>query len=216
MRRELDHPTLSLGIVTAQHVAYAPSAPELLAELSALEQAIAADSTRYPESVRTAVRDVLRKGGYKPTGRGKPASEYLLGQAQAGALPRICNLVDICNLVSLRSGLPISVFDDELLGDDPCLRFGRPGEQYVFNVSGQTMDIAGLPVVCRGALEPVGNAVRDSMRCKVHPQTERVRYVVYGSTLLAPALLEDATRQLTSALSRYAQATGLTVVVPTT
>ena len=30
------------------------------------------------EELRAAVRDMLRQGGYKPTGRGKPASEYLV------------------------------------------------------------------------------------------------------------------------------------------
>ena len=30
------------------------------------------------EEVRVATRDLLRHGGYKPTGRGKPASEYLV------------------------------------------------------------------------------------------------------------------------------------------
>ena len=33
------------------------------------------------ESLRSAVRDMLRHGGYKPTGRGKPASEYLVRAA---------------------------------------------------------------------------------------------------------------------------------------
>ena len=29
-----------------------------------------------PEDTKSVVRDLLRHGGYKPTGRGKPASEY--------------------------------------------------------------------------------------------------------------------------------------------
>ncbi len=33
------------------------------------------------EETRRAVRDLLRHGGYKPTGRGKPASEYLVRAA---------------------------------------------------------------------------------------------------------------------------------------
>ena len=35
------------------------------------------------EQVRQDVRDLLRHGGYKPTGRGKPASEYLVRAATA-------------------------------------------------------------------------------------------------------------------------------------
>ncbi len=63
------------------------------------------------DSVRKSVRDLLRHGGYKPTGRGKPASEYLLGAAAGAPLPEINAAVDACNAVSLHSGLPISVVD---------------------------------------------------------------------------------------------------------
>src|SRR6266550_2411654 len=61
------------------------------------------------ETLRGAVRDMLRHGGYKPTGRGKPASEYLVRAASDGALSPINAAVDACNAVSLHSGLPISV-----------------------------------------------------------------------------------------------------------
>ncbi len=37
---------------------------------------------RSDDAVRSAVRDLLRHGGYKPTGRGKPASEYLIRAAE--------------------------------------------------------------------------------------------------------------------------------------
>ena len=63
------------------------------------------------DEVRAAVRDLLREGGYKPTGRGKPASEYLIRATAEGALASINAAVDACNVVSLHSGLPISVID---------------------------------------------------------------------------------------------------------
>ena len=63
------------------------------------------------EELRGAVRGLLRHGGYKPTGRGKPSSEYLVRAASEGALGSINLAVDACNAVSLHSGLPISVVD---------------------------------------------------------------------------------------------------------
>src|SRR6185312_1576641 len=63
------------------------------------------------DNVRGAVRELLRHGGYKPTGRGKPASEYLLRAVGEGALTSINAAVDACNVASLHSGLPISVVD---------------------------------------------------------------------------------------------------------
>jgi hypothetical protein len=46
--------------------------------------------------VRAAVRDMLRPGGCKPTGRGKPASEYLVRAASEGQLAPINLAVDAC------------------------------------------------------------------------------------------------------------------------
>ena len=63
------------------------------------------------DDVRHAVRHLLRHGGFKPTGRSKPASEYLIKSAGEGTLSSINGAVDACNAVSLHSGLPISVVD---------------------------------------------------------------------------------------------------------
>ena len=69
------------------------------------------------DEVRRAVRDLLRHGGFKPTGRSKPASEYLIKSASQGTLSSINVAVDACNVVSLHSGLPISVVDLDLAHD---------------------------------------------------------------------------------------------------
>src|SRR5262245_51181745 len=63
------------------------------------------------QEVRTVIRDLLRHGGYKPTGRSKPASEYLVRASAEGKLVPINAAVDVGNVVSLHSGLPISVVD---------------------------------------------------------------------------------------------------------
>src|SRR5205814_1097474 len=63
------------------------------------------------DKVRDAVRRLLRHGGFKPSGRSKPASEYLVRAVGDGALGTINAAVDVCNIVSLHSGLPISVVD---------------------------------------------------------------------------------------------------------
>ena len=80
------------------------ASPDWLVEL--LRMAAAAPLQRS-EELRAAVRDMLRHGGYKPTGRGKPASEYLVRAAEDGSLRSINAAVDACNAVSLHSGFPI-------------------------------------------------------------------------------------------------------------
>ena len=207
---DLPHPTLRLGVVSAARVRFQPSSVTLLAELASAEARVRADPALFPEPVRTAVRDVLRVGGYKPTGRGKPASELLLAMAQKEALPHIGNLVEINNLVSLESALPSSIFDADVLGAWPTVRFGRAGESYVFNQAGHAMELEGLPVVCRSEDdEPVGNAVRDSMIGKVSAGTTRVLAVVYGSRSLPESILLSAVSRLSSLLVSHASASDL-------
>jgi len=117
IRFDLEHATLQLGFVRASGVQCAPSDEPLIEKMLAAEALVRVDAAAFPEAVRKAVRDVLRVGGYKPTGRGKPASEYLVDAAREQGLPRVNNLVDINNLVSLMTALPISIFDTDRLGD---------------------------------------------------------------------------------------------------
>jgi DNA/RNA-binding domain of Phe-tRNA-synthetase-like protein len=132
------------------------------------------------DAVRAAVRDLLRCGGFKPTGRSKPASEYLIRATGEGTLSSINVAVDACNAVSLHSGMPISVIDLDLA--TPPLRVGiaPPGASYVFNKAGQIMDVVGL--VCLFDAEgPCANAVKDSQRTKTGPETRRTLSLIWGT-----------------------------------
>ncbi len=143
------------------------------------------------DNVRARVRDLLRHGGFKPTGRSKPASEYLIKAAEGGFLGSINLAVDACNAVSLHSGLPISVVDLDRVQGPLSIRTASSGETYVFNASGQTIDVAGLLCLCdeRG---PCANAVKDAQRTKTTPETTRTLSVVWGT-----AELPDRTAKVT-------------------
>ena len=91
------------------------------------------------EATRAAVRDLLRCGGFKPTGRNKPASEYLVKAAESGRLGPINPAVDACNIVSLHSGLPMSVVDLERAAPPFRIEIADEGARYVFNASGQEL-----------------------------------------------------------------------------
>src|SRR2546422_4546520 len=83
------------------------------------------------DRIRAAVRDLLRHGGFKPTGRSKPASEYLIKAVEGGTLDNINPAVDACNVVSLHSGLPISVVDLDRVKDDLSIAVASEGACYV-------------------------------------------------------------------------------------
>lgn len=135
------------------------------------------------EETQAAVRGLLRHGGYKPTGRGKPASEYLIRAAEPEGLRSINPAVDACNIVSLHSGLPISVVDLDLC--KPPYRIGpsEPAAEYVFNPTGQTIQLKGL-LCLHDAEGPCANAVKDSQRTKTSDSTQRALSVIWGTERL--------------------------------
>jgi DNA/RNA-binding domain of Phe-tRNA-synthetase-like protein len=135
------------------------------------------------DAVRAAVRELLRHGGYKPTGRGKPASEYLARAAADGTLGAINAAVDACNAVSLHSGLPVSVVDLDRAAAPLGIGIAPAGARYVFNASGQEIDIAGL-VVLSDAAGPCAGPVKDSHRTKTHAETSRTLSVIWGTRAL--------------------------------
>lgn len=173
------HPLLDLGAFTATFPASLeeqPSPPWLL-ELLDLE---APAPLRRGEEVRQEVRQLLRHGGYKPTGRGKPASEYLVRAVEEGRLASHGVAVDACNAVSLHSGLPISVVDRDRAEPPFHVAVAGEGARYVFNPSGQEIRLDGL-LCLHDARGPCGNAVKDAQRTKTAPGTGSVLTLVWGS-----------------------------------
>jgi len=174
------------------------AAPAYLAGLLARVRA-AGKGFLSPERT-AAVRDMLRFGSYKPSGRGKPSSEYLLAAALEGAFPLVNPPVDSNNAVSLEWGYPASIFDLDLCGPRLLLRRGAAGESYIFNPSGQGIDVADLLCVCcmrEGAWAPCGNPVKDALATKIRESTRSVAAVVY-----APA--SDPADDLEAAAARFA------------
>jgi DNA/RNA-binding domain of Phe-tRNA-synthetase-like protein len=135
------------------------------------------------DQVRQVVRDLLRHGGFKPTGRSKPASEYLLRAVGDGMLASINLAVDACNIVSLHSGLPISVVDLDRAREPFRVGEAAAGTSYVFNASGQTIDVGGL-LCLFDADGPCANAVKDAQRTKTGPATTRTLSVIWGTKAL--------------------------------
>ncbi|MHC4136804.1 MAG: phenylalanine--tRNA ligase beta subunit-related protein [Planctomycetota bacterium] len=173
------HPCLRFG-------AFTTALPAPLGEIAVpdwLVALLALDAEKAPlqreEEVRKDVRDLLRHGGFKPTGRGKPASEYLVRAAGDGVLGSINLVVDACNAVSLHSGLPISVVDTDRARPPFRIGLAPPGARYVFNAAGQEIDLAGLLCLC-DADGPCGNAVKDSQRTKTQAETKATLSVVWG------------------------------------
>ncbi|MFO0554808.1 MAG: phenylalanine--tRNA ligase beta subunit-related protein [Polyangiaceae bacterium] len=178
------HPLLD---AVAFETVFAAPLGELAAgpELRGLLVAGATAPVASSDELRGQIRDLLRHGGYKPTGRGKPASEYLLRAVAEGALGAINLAVDACNAVSYHSGLPISVVDADKIVGEMSIDVAPSGTSYVFNASGQVIELGGLLCLFDGE-GPCANAVKDAQRTKTNAATTRTVTVLWG-TRAAPS-----------------------------
>lgn len=178
------HPLLEIGAFSTQF-------GHPLADLVTPEAIVGvlADSSARPfaplgDEVRTAVRDLLRQGGFKPSGRSKPASEYLQAAFAENRFPRINAAVDACNVASLFAGLPISLIDLDRTVGELSVAICPPGTSYVFNPSGQLIDASGLLAVFDRE-GPTGTPVKDAQRTKTHDATTRTLAVIWGTKALS-------------------------------
>jgi DNA/RNA-binding domain of Phe-tRNA-synthetase-like protein len=172
------HPLLEAAVCVARFSAPLGeiSSPDWLGKLLSLE---APTSFERSEELRAAVRDMLRFGGYKPTGRGKPAAEYLVRAATEGVLGPINPAVDVCNVVSLNSGLPISVIDLDRVVPPLGIGLAGAGRRYIFNAAGHEIDLEGL-LCLHDAMGECANGVKDSERTKTNAETRNTLTVIWG------------------------------------
>ncbi len=208
---------LSIGVVEAKGLDWSAMPPSFAEPNGGPFDQVLAESRAKGEALvsatrKAAVRSMLRHGAYKPAGRAKPSSEYLLQALLEDDFPAVNYFVDAVNVVSLISGYPISIIDLEKAGPDLLLRRARAGENYIFNAGGQTIDLTDLLCVCRradganagasdGAYSPTANPVRDSMATKLFPGAASAVAFIY-----APAGAENA--DLESACARLAEFLG--------
>ncbi len=178
----------TLGIAHAKSVNVEKEIP-LLKERSTKWQGCRKEElTKAEENTKSLVRSILRNGKYRPNGRGKPSSEYLLGAARKDNFPQINAAVDTINYLSLKHLVPISIWDVDLAGSkEYSFQIGQEKESYVFNQAGQEINLKDL--LAGFALEkdqfvPIVNPVKDCLRTKTTPQTQEIIMAVYYPLLL--------------------------------
>lgn len=126
-----------------------------------------------------ATRDVYKKLGKDPN-RYRPSAESLRRRIVRGlSLYQVDTLVDLINLLSIRTGYSIGGFDlDKIQGGQLTLGVGREGELY-HGIGRGELNIAGLPVY-RDAVGGIGTPTSDEERTKIDLQTTRLLMVING------------------------------------
>lgn len=153
-------------------------------------------------SAIAATRKVYKALGKDPN-RYRPSAEALCRRAvKESGLYTINTLVDLINLVSLRSGYSIGGFDlDKIKGDRIILGVGEDGEPFEAIGRGQ-LNIAGLPVF-RDSIGGIGTPTSDNERTKLSLDTKRLLMTVniYGEEM-SP---EDTVAYIRTLLDQFSE-----------
>ena len=155
-----------------------------------------------------ATRIAYRRCGKDPS-RYRPSAEALRRRLLRGMqLYQIDTLVDIINLVSLRSGFSIGGFDaDKIQGKQLVLGIGREGEPYE-GIGRGVLNIEGLPVY-RDAIGGIGTPTSDHERTKMDLGTIHLLAIVNGYS--GEQGLQEAAEFTLDLLRKYASMTEGTV-----
>lgn len=166
-------------------------------------------ATETTESIKqqaaiVATREAYRACGKAPS-RYRPSAEALRRRLLRGLeLYRIDTLVDLINLVSLRTGYSIGGFDaDKIVGTDLCLGIGKQDEPFE-GIGRGMLNIACMPVI-RDAVGGIGTPTSDHERTKMGVDTRRVLAIINGYS--GSEGLQDAADMTISLLRRYASGT---------
>ncbi|MBF0545779.1 MAG: hypothetical protein HQM08_15155 [Candidatus Riflebacteria bacterium] len=178
---------LQIGIIEADGVRVAPSNSDYLSEIKNAISPILDPEWIYPDSLQKGIRSLLKVYGFHPSGRNRPACEFLAKDLQSrGEFKPINNIVDINNHISMLSFLPISVIDRSKSGENLMIRVGMEGESYIFNKEGQELSLKNLLVIARngGNSAPLGSPVKDSQETKVFEDSRNIVGIIYSSSSL--------------------------------
>ena len=159
-----------------------------------------------------ATRQAYKKLGKDPN-RYRPSAEALRRRILRGLpLYRIDTLVDLINLVSIRSGYSIGGFDAmKIQGDQLVLGVGKEGEVYRGIGRGE-LNIAGLPVY-RDDIGGIGTPTSDEERTKIDMETTSLLMIINGYS--GENGLMEAGRYTAECLRKYNEASDMEAMLIT-
>jgi DNA/RNA-binding domain of Phe-tRNA-synthetase-like protein len=148
------------------------------------------DSIRSDRTIR-ALRDLYWRMGIDPT-KQRPSSEALLRRFLRKDLPTINNLVDAGNLASVRTLIPIGIYDIAKIKGIPILRRSDMGEIFS-GIGGAEMETSvGMPVLSddEGIIHLY--PYRDSMRTRITEKCRDALIVACGASGIKEKQLMNA------------------------
>jgi len=206
-------PRTALGCITAKVEADASPAA-LTAELKTREAEI--QKLPFPRGVLGSPQVEATRAAYKALGkdpaRYRGSAEALLRRVVGGkGLPEINAVVDVINLVSVESRLPVGLYDLGHVVGEIIFRAGKSGETYK-GIGKYDLNLEGLPLFA-DTVGPHGSATSDSERTMVTAATKEVLAAVIVS--FGAENLERWTQRLGALLQQYAAGTEIQTSIVT-
>ena len=196
------------GVAVMAQVTNSAHNAELWREIDAFTRELRAGETA--ESIKqqpaiAATREAYKRCGKDPS-RYRPSAEALRRRLMRGiALYQIDTLVDLINLVSLRTGYSIGGFDaDKIQGTDLKLGVGRAEEPFE-GIGRGVLNIEGLPVY-RDAVGGIGTPTSDNERTKMDLGTQHILAIVNGYS--GQEGLREAAEMIQELLKKYTSSNG--------
>jgi DNA/RNA-binding domain of Phe-tRNA-synthetase-like protein len=204
-------PKVALGCVTA-HVRTTDSPAALILEMNAAESQVL--KIPDPRSILEAPAISATRAAYKALGkdpaRYRSSSEALLRRIISGKhFPQINSVVDIVNLVSVESRLPIGLYNLAAIQGDIVFRSGRSGESYK-GIGKFDLNLDSLPVFT-DTLGPHGSPTSDSERTMITPATDQVLAIVLSFG--GPDTLDRWCKHLSALLEKYAEGNAISIEI---
>lgn len=197
-------PQLTLSIITCE-VENSETPLDLWQEIEEEMEKISSIFTL--ENIKTrpeisATRQVYKKLGKDPN-RYRPSAEALCRRICKGVgIQRVNTLVDIINLISIRSGFSIGGFDAEKIQGDLQLEVGTAND--IFQAIGRgILNVEGLPLF-KDAAGGIGTPTSDNERTKLTMETRRLLMIINGYS--GEKGLQEASEQAKMLLEKYAEA----------
>lgn len=201
-------PETSIGLISAT-VVNEPTCDELWTEIEAAAEDIKKRYELLEINQRPAIaatRHLYRSLGKDPS-RYRVSSEALCRRIIRGlGIYRLTTLIDVVNLVSIKSGYAISGLDADCIeGDTLTMSVGTADD--VYNGIGRgLLNIEGMPVY-RDAKGPIATPTSDEERTKFTDQTVKVQININA---FAPEMpIQEAVEWMVSLLKKYAHATDI-------
>ncbi len=202
-------PELRVAVVACD-VVNTPSDEQLWQEISAVEAEIRAavqlsEINKFPPI--QATRQAYKRLGKDPN-RYRPSAESLRRRIlRELPLYKVDTLVDVINLLSIRTGYSIGGFDADKIDGDLLLGVGKEGELY-HGIGRGELNIAGLPVY-RDRQGGIGTPTSDEERTKIGMETTKLLMIINGYS--GTDGLHEAVTYGIDLLSRYVSAQNIEV-----